>query len=60
MRFYLLFNGGRLQCLLHLFGAVVRVSASNSYWFVSGEHRVAGGDKIKVARRMASDGQLRK
>ena len=35
--------------------AVARLPASDLYWFASGEHRVAGGDKIEVTRREASD-----
>ena len=33
---------------------VARVPASDPYLFASGEHRVAGGDKIKATRREAS------
>ncbi len=37
---------------------VARLLASDFCLFASGEHRVAGGDKIKVTRREASDWAL--
>ena len=39
-------------------GAVARLPASDGYLFASGEHRVAGGDGIKLTRREASDCSL--